>query len=65
MKHSNHDETSKHRGVADQQKKGKGQNERVEAMNQQDRQSRGTRDHSGAKGGDTTNWQKEKQGNKK
>jgi len=66
MNHTNQEDASRNQGAAGSQKKvNKGQNGRNETTDQQDVQSRGTRDHSGGKSGDASNWQKDKQSNKK
>ncbi len=66
MKHTNHAGAHKEQGATDQQKKSnKVQNERNDAMGQQDQQSRTMKEHSGGKTNDNSDWQKGKQGNKK
>jgi hypothetical protein len=67
MKHTNQEETSKHRGAADQRKKAnKGQSGRNESGHQRDQQSGGNKELTGSRRSeDSTNWQKEKQNNGK
>ena len=66
MKHTNQDDSKRNQAAdSDQQKKtNKTQHDsRNEGMNQQ--HSKEPRDHVGKQGNDNSNWQKDKQGNKK
>ena len=66
MKHTNQENASRNQGATGSQKKAnKGQNGRNETTDQQDVQSRGSRDNSGRRSGDVSDWQKDKQDNKK
>lgn len=68
MKHSNHEEAAKNQGAsADQNKKtNKAQrHERNDSMDYGSQGMRGNREQGSSQGGDHSNWQKEKQGNKK
>ncbi len=68
MKHTNQDEASRNQGATtDQNKKtNKGQqNGKNQGMDQHTQSNGGTKDHSNPQSGDTSNWQKDKQGNRK
>ena len=67
MKHSKQEETSKHQGAATDQGKKTGktqQSGRDDAMESGSQSSKGNREHSSGQE-DNSNWQKEKQGNRK
>lgn len=66
MKHTNQEDASRNQEAAGSQKKAnRGQNGRNETRDQKDVQSHDTKDHSGGRSGDISNWQKDKQSNKK
>ena len=66
MKHSNHDNDSRNQGTtADQNKKTKGQSGQQDSTNQHGQTGRGSQEHNSMQQGDSSNRQKDKQGNKK
>ena len=66
MKHTNQEDSNRNQtaGTDQQRKASKAQHSgRNESMNQQ--HSKEPKDHVGKQGNDNSNWQKDKQGNKK
>jgi hypothetical protein len=66
MKHKNQEETSKHQGTADQNKKNKmQQGAKSESVDSGSQSSKGNREHNSEQGSDGSNWQKGKQEKRK